>query len=118
RILLGARQELIMTRRRAINQLRALLLTGDEADRQLARTKQFSDARLETIIQRAVLDGQTHEQSIRREEARRLALRIRETGADLATNNTRLRTIVTELAPDLIAKLGVGPISAAQAIVT
>ncbi|WP_222844631.1 transposase [Saccharomonospora sp. CUA-673] len=118
RILLGARQELIMTRRRAINQLRALLLTGDEADRQLARTKQFSDARLETIIQRAVLDGQTREQSIRREEARRLALRIRETGADLATNNTRLRTIVTELAPDLIAKLGVGPISAAQAIVT
>lgn len=118
RILLGARQELVMTRRRAINQLRALLLTGDEHERHLARAKQFSDARLETIIQRGALEGQTREQSIRREEARRLALRIRRTGADLAANNRRLREIVTELAPELIAKLGVGPVSAAQAIVS
>jgi transposase len=86
RILLGARQELSRIRRRAINQLRALLLTGDDADRQLARAKQFSDTRLEAIIRRGEVAGEGREQTIRREEARRLAARVRETGAELTAN--------------------------------
>lgn len=118
RILLGARQELTMTRRRAINQLRALLLTGDDHDRHLARAKQFSNARLQTLIDREAPTSETREQAVRREEARRLALRVRDTATELATNHRRMTEIVRELAPDLLAKLGIGPVSAAQALVS
>ncbi|HEY3712224.1 MAG TPA: transposase [Amycolatopsis sp.] len=118
RILLGARQELGVTHRRALNQLRALLITGNDIDRQLARTKQFGQARLEALIHRGPVPGETREQDVRRTEATRLAIRVRDTGADLATNRVQLLQIVTDLAPGLLAKLGVGPISAAQAIVS
>lgn len=118
RILLCARQELSLTRRRAINQLRALLITGDDQDRELNRPKQFSGKHLDVIIQRGPAHGETREQAVRRAEARRLAIRIRDTTADLATNTTELTAIVTDLAPELLTKLGVGPICAAQAIVS
>jgi transposase len=116
RILLSARQELSLTRRRAINQLRALLVTGDDADRELNRPKQFSGKHLDTIIQRGPVHGETREQAVRRHEARRLATRIRDTTTDLAANTTQLTAIVTDLAPGLLTKPGVGPVTAAQVI--
>jgi len=116
RILLSARQELTVTKRRAINQLRALLITGNDTDRELNQPKQFSGKHLEQIIQRDPVGGETREQAIRRAEARRLAIRIRDTTTDLTTNTTQLTLIITDLAPDLLTKLGVGPVSAAQAI--
>ncbi|QRP43084.1 transposase [Amycolatopsis sp. FDAARGOS 1241] len=118
RILLTARQELGDTRRRSINQLRALLITGDDTDRALNRPKQFAGKHLDAIINRAPAPGETREQTVRRSEAARLATRIRDTTADLAANTRELTTIVTEMAPALVAKLGVGPVSAAQAIVS
>jgi transposase len=42
--------------------------------------------------------------------------RIRDTQTELATNKTQLTEIVNDLAPSLLAKRGVGPVSAAQAI--
>jgi transposase len=51
RILLSARHEISMTRTRQINRLRALLLTGDDRDRELARGP-LSDSRLGLIARR------------------------------------------------------------------
>lgn len=63
RILLGARCELTM------------LLTGDEADRCLCRGT-FSDTPLNAISRRRAKSDDTVEASIRRREARRLAIAI------------------------------------------
>lgn len=52
RILLGARRELTSDKTRMVNRLRALLLTGQETDRVLARGSMSSLA-LTTIIRRA-----------------------------------------------------------------
>jgi transposase len=111
-----ARLELTTTKTRAINQLRALLITGDAQDRQLNRPGQLSGEHLRRIIRRRAVPDESREQAIRRGEVRRLAVRIRDTVAELATNKTQLAEIVNDLAPGLLAKRGVGPVSAARAI--
>jgi transposase len=102
RILLGARRELTMVRTMQINRLRALLLTGDEADRRLSRGT-LSDARLSTISRRPAKTHETMEASIRRAEARRLAIAIREAGHELKQNKKQLAAMVDDLAPRLQA---------------
>lgn len=116
RILLSARRELIMARTRQINRLRALLLGGDDADRDLSRGT-LTGARLQAIGRRSRA-SETTEQSVRRAEARRLATAIRAAAAELAANKRQLSALVTRLAPALQDKTGVGPVSAAQAIVS
>lgn len=76
RILLGARRELTTVRTRQFNRLRVLLLTGDDADRALARGT-LTDARLTAISRRRGKTSETIEQAVRRAEARRLAIAIR-----------------------------------------
>jgi transposase len=115
RILLGARRELTIARTRQVNRLRALLLSGDDADRTLSRGT-LTDARLRAIAHRRARSPQTTEQSVRRAEARRLAVAIRAATAELAGNKHQLSTLVSALAPALVDKFGVGPVSAAQAI--
>ena len=116
RILLGARREMTITRTQQINRLRALLLTGDDADRQLCRGA-MTDTHLQSIARRrGRLDSR--EQQIRRAEARRLALAIREATTALAANKKQLAELVQSFAPGLLGRLGVGPVSAAQAIVS
>ena len=117
RILLGARREMTTTKTRQINRLRALLLTGDDADRELCRAA-MSDAHLQLIARRRGRPGDSREQQIRRGEARRLALAIKQATADLAVNKKQLAELVGFFAPGLLDKLGVGPVSAAQAIVS
>lgn len=55
---------------------------------------------------------------MRRAEARRLANAIRAAAAELAANKRHLAGLVRGLAPALLDKTGVGPVSAAQAIVS
>lgn len=117
RILLGARRELTTVRTKQINRLRALLLTGDEADRRLSRGT-FTEARLTAISRRRSRAEESVEQAVRRTEARRLAIAIREAGKELKQNKKHLATLVDGLAPQLRLKIGVGPVSAAQAIVS
>jgi transposase len=117
RILLGARRELVITRTRQISRLRALLLTGEEADRQLSRAS-LTRTTLATIARRRGRTGETREQQVRRLEARRLALAIRDAEDTLADNKNQLAELVAELAPTLPDKIGIGPVSAAQAIVS
>jgi transposase len=117
RILLGARRELTTTKTRTVNRLRALLLTGGDDDRAWARGA-LTSQQLATIARRRGSPHDTREQAIRRAEIRRLALSIREHDQQLADNKQHLADLVAHLAPQLLAKHGVGPVSAAQAIVS
>ena len=73
--LLGSRRELTTAKTRTINRLRALLLTGSDADRALSRGALTSD-RLAAITRRRGGKHETREQAVRRAEARRLAIAI------------------------------------------
>jgi len=117
RILLGARRELTTYRTRMVNRLRALLLTGDDLDRTSARGP-MNPPRLTAIARRRGGRDETREQAVRRAEARRLALAIRDAGAELKDNKTQLGQLVGDVAPGLMSKVGIGPVSAAQAIVS
>jgi transposase len=55
---------------------------------------------------------------VRRAEARRLAIAIREAGHELRANKKQLAALTETVAPGLQDRLGVGPVSAAQAIIS
>jgi transposase len=78
----------------------------------------LSEGRLALIARRRGRPGDTLEQQIRRGEAQRLARAIREATSILAQNKKQLAAIVTALAPALLDATGVGPVSAAQALVS
>ena len=117
RILLGARRDMTTQKTRQTNRLRALLLTGDDADRVLSKGA-LSDARLDIISGRPCGAGETTEQQVRREEATRLAASIKVAVHALRANKKQLTKLVEKFAPKLLAQIGVGPVSAAQAIVS
>ena len=117
RILLTARAELTDTYTRQINQLRALLLTGDDTDRAISRGRVTHDW-LDRLIRRRGPGTETREQATRRAETRRLAQAIRDAHRDLTHNRDQLAAIITDLAPGLLDRPGVGPVSAAQTIVS
>jgi transposase len=117
RILLSARREMTTTKTRQTNRLRALLLSGDDTDRGLARGK-LTQARLHCIARRRGRSADTVEQAVRRAETRRLALAIDATMTELVGNKEQLARIVESFAPGLLDRPGVGPVSAGQAIVT
>ena len=55
---------------------------------------------------------------MRHAEIRRLALALREAARAVKANRAQLQTIVNDLVPGLIERRGIGPVSAAQAIVS
>jgi transposase len=117
RILLGARHDLITAHTAQTNRLRALLLGGDDTDRQLARAA-LSDTALAALARRRSPRDADRAQAVRHGELRRLAIAVREGSRALKTNRTQLATIVEDLAPGLTDRRGVGPVSAAQAIIS
>ena len=117
RILLSARQELTTTGTAQTNRLRALLLGGDDTDRQYARGA-LTDTRLAGLARRRPLREATREQAVRHAEIRRLALALQESARELKANRAQLHTIVNDIVPGLIERRGIGPVSAAQAIVS
>jgi transposase len=117
RILLGARAELVATATTQTNRLRALLLAGNDTDRQTARSR-LTDTHLATLARRRLPPDASREQAIRHAEIRRLALALREGARQLSANRKQLRDLVTDLAPALLDRPGIGPICAAQAIVS
>jgi transposase len=70
------------------------------------------------IARRRGTNGDTIEQAVRRGETRRLALTIRAAAQELSANKQQLIDLVTAVAPGLLDKQGVGPVSGAQAIVS
>jgi transposase len=117
RILLTARTEMTHTKTRQVNRLRALLLTGDDADRQWCRGS-LSETRLRTISRRRGRATDTGEQTVRRAEARRLCLAIIEANRELKANKKQLSELVDRLTPELPQQVGIGPVSAAQLLVS
>lgn len=118
RILLAARRDLSIGRTAQVNRLRALLLTGDDADRVVSRSV-LNDRVLAGIARRRGPNGDPGvQQVVARREAKRLATAIRQANADLAENKDTLRRLVTDAAPGLLALTGVGPVSSAQALVS
>jgi transposase len=117
RILLVARQEITVTRTAQTNRLRTLLLTGDDTDRRGAR-KALSKPALAALAGRELPAHATREQAIRQAEIRRLALALDQARRQLKDNRAQLLAIVDDIAPGLTSRYGVGPVSAAQAIVS
>jgi len=117
RILLGARAELSTSRTKQINRLRALLLAGDDTDRDLARGA-LTDKRLAAILS----PPRQHPRQRRRRgtPSRDTPLDGRDPRRHPAAGNHKrqLTELVTTVAPGLLEKVGVGPVSAAQAIVS
>jgi transposase len=117
RILLGARHDLTTAHTAQTNRLRALLLGGDDTDRQLARAT-LSDTALAALARRRSPRDAGRAQAVRHGELRRLAVAVREGGRALRANRTQLQVIVSDLVPGLTDRRGVGPVSAAQAIIS
>jgi transposase len=117
RILLVARQEITVTRTAQANRLRALLLAGDDADRQAARGA-LTQRVLTGLAQRTVPAGARRDHAIRQGEIARLALALGQARCQLKDNRKQLLAIVNDIAPRLTSRYGVGPVSAAQAIVS
>ena len=117
RILLGARTELATTATAQANRLRALLVTGDDADRDITRGG-LTDTRLAALARRRLPPDASREHAVRQAEIRRLALALREAHRQLKANRRQLRDLVADLAPGLLDRPGVGPVCAAQAIVS
>jgi transposase len=117
RILLGARQEMTTAHTAQTNRLRALLLSGDDTDRDLARGTMSVTTLAALARRRPPRDGD-RAHTVRHTEIRRLALALREATRALATNRADLQTILDECGPGLTDRIGIGPVSAAQALVS
>jgi transposase len=116
RILLGARRELTTTSTAQTNRLRALLLAGDDQDRDRARGA-LSATTLAGLARRRLPRDADRAQAIRHAEIRRLAVALREAARTLAANRAHLQAILDDLAPGLSDRRGIGPVTAAQALV-
>src|SRR5215469_1885916 len=117
RILLVARPEITEACTAQSGRLRALLLAGDDTDRRAARTT-LSGGALATLASRDLPAQASREQAVRQAEIRRLALALTQARQQLKDNRTQLLAIVDDIAPGLTSRFGVGPVSAAQAIVS
>ena len=113
RLLLLERRSAIRARTAALNQLQATLVTAPErlrarlgalAGEQLARAV----VRLQPRGEGAVLGG----------VLRRLGRRVHNLDSELAQLECELEAIVSTLVPELLAEVGVGPVCAAQLVVS
>lgn len=117
RILLVARNDLSTERTAKLNALRALLRSGTPTEHALAGQR-FSDTVLTGIARRRARPDEDLAAATRRAETRRLALRIRALDTELKTNRGALIAGVTSIEPGLLDHTGIGPVSAAQILIS
>jgi transposase len=117
RILLGARQDMTTTGTAQTNRLRALLLAGDDADRRFARGA-LTQTVLVGLAGRRLRHDAGRDHAVRDAEIQRLALALREAHQQLTANRRQLQAIVDDIAPGITDRYGVGPVSAAQIVVS
>jgi transposase len=117
RILLVARQEITVARTAQASRLRALLLAGEDTDRQAARGA-LTERVLTGLAGRTLPAGARREHAIRQGEIARLAFALSQARQQLKENRKQLLAIVNDIAPGLTSRYGIGPVSAAQAIVS
>src|SRR5262249_6314100 len=112
-----ARQDIKVTAAAQSCRLRAFLLAGDDADRQLARSG-LTGKVLAALAARDLPAQASREHTVRQAEVGRLALALSQARRQLKDNRPQLLAIVDDLAPGLTSRYGIGPVSAAQAIVS
>lgn len=107
RVRLGARQDITTASTAQTNRLRALLLTGEETDRVIARGA-LTETVLSSLARRRTPTDSCRAHTIRQAEIRRLALALREAEHQLKANRRDLQTIVDDTAPGLTDRFGIG----------
>jgi transposase len=117
RVLLTAREELTTAGTGQTNRLKALLRDGDDTDRDHARSR-LTGQTLAHLARRRPPRNASRAQAVRQAEIRRLALALRDGRRELVANRAQLRAIVDDLAPGLSDRRGIGPICAAQVIIS
>lgn len=117
RLLSVGREAMSKQRTQLINQLLAVLLTGD-AGQQAMRKRDLTVGILRALAAGRVRKSMGIDQQIRVGELRRTAQAIIGLDRELRENERQLTAIIEPVAPQLLALLGVGPVGAAQAIVT
>lgn len=108
-ILMTGRNQMSTERTKAINALTALL-RGNNLD--IDARKKLTMAQIRTVAAWRSR-GESLTDKIARAEAKRLATRITSLKDELATNKKNIEGIVTDLAPELLQEVGIGPINAA-----
>src|SRR6266849_5530937 len=114
RLLLLERRGAIRARTATLNQLQALVVTAP------ARLRSRLSDRTSEQLARSVarLRPGEGEQAVVRSVLRRLGRRVLSLDAELAELDRELEAIVSALVPELIAECGVGPVCAAQLVVS
>jgi transposase len=117
RILLTARAQASTARTAAVNTLKALILAAPDGLR--GQLRGLSTPRQASRRRRLrVRASQPVADQVLRAELRRLATHIGGWDTELRANKARLRQLVTQLMPALLDQPGVGPMSAAQLLVS
>ena len=114
RVLLLERRSAIRARTATVNQLQAVVVTAPE------RLRSRLGGRGSEQLARAVarLRPGEGEQAVVRGVLRRLGRRVLSLDAELAELESELEAIVSALVPELLAECGVGPVCAAQLLVS
>jgi len=114
RLLLMERQGAVRARTAALNELQAAIVTGPETLRSRFRGldgKQVAKAA-------AKLRERRDETAVAITVLRRIAVRARQLSCEIDEIDEQLETITSELVPDLLQECGVGPVCAAQLVVS
>lgn len=118
RILQVTRRGWVDEQKKAGARLRALLLGGQDTDRALLRAGTLSARTLTALTRRRPRKGEDRADTLRRREITRLARQVLDLNTALRANKRELTDLVDDMAPGLLAEQGVGPVSAAQLIVS
>jgi transposase len=117
RVLLQAREGAVAVRRAGLNQLRALVLTAPDELRARLRG-QSRAALLASCLRLRPRPGQSPQRYATALALRAVARRVQQATNEAASLARELERLVAEHAPQLLALEGVGPISAAQVLVS
>ena len=117
RILLATREHATKTRTATVNIFKALILTAPEALRSQFRGRPTRQ-QVRTARALRARAGQPISEQHLRHALRQLATQIAAHDTDLAANHNHIRALVRAWQPALLTQPGIGPISAAQLLVT
>jgi len=114
RLLLMERQGAVRTRTAALNELQAAIVTGPETLRSRFRGLDGRQAAKLALRMREP----SSETAVAAAVVRRIAVRVRQLSCEIDEIDEQLETITSELVPELLAECGVGPVCAAQLVVS
>lgn len=116
RLLTIGRESMTKHRTQLVNQLLAVLLTGNP-QQQAMRKKDLVVGTLRGLVKARAGKSAGIAEQTRTAELRRISTLVLGLDAQLRDNDKQLRAILEPLAPQLLELVGVGPVGAAQAIV-